>query len=135
VPITYRVDRDARLIRAEVHGDFTVTDIVDTVNAAAGEAGPGFDVLSDHRGVGEPATRTQLEQMVGLEALRRNFVGRRWAVVVSSRASFGMMRMLEVLAERVPMTVRVFVSIERAERWARGSTDPDLAAGDPPPPV
>ena len=136
MPITYHVDRDARLIRATVWGDVTLEEMLDCVTSAAAETGgPGYAILSDHREVGEPITRTQVERLVEqLEALRASFAGARWAVIVSKPASFGMMRMLSVLAEGIPMTVRVFVDAGRAERWARGATDPELAAGDALPP-
>ena len=134
MPITFRIDRPARLIRAAVRGDFTAAEMLATVTAAAVQAGPGFAVLSDHREIGEPATREQIEQLVEhLAALQRHFAHARWAVIVSKPASFGMMRMLEMMVERVPMTVRVFVDAERAERWARGDTSPELEAADPPP--
>jgi hypothetical protein len=132
VPITYVLDRDAHLVHATVRGDFTVDEMLSSVTGAATAAGEaGYNVVSDHREIGEPITRVQLEQLVDhLAALRSYFAGARWAVVVSKPASFGMMRMFEVLAERVPMTVRVFVDADRAQRWARGASDPDLADGD-----
>ena len=135
MPITHELDRERRLVRAVVRGDFTADDMLRTVSDAARAAGePGWNVLSDHREIGEPATREQLEQLVGhLAVQRRWFHGSRWAVVVARPASYGMMRMLQVLAERVPMTVRVFVDADRAERWALGATDDDLADGDVPP--
>ena len=122
-------------MRAAVQGDFTADDMLRTVSDAAREAGePGWNVLSDHREIGEPATREQLEQLVGhLTVLRRYFQGARWAVIVARPASYGMMRMLQVLAERVPVTVRIFVDAARAERWALGAADDDLAEGDLPP--
>lgn len=134
MPITYRLDREARLVRAEVRGEFTAQEMLATVAGAAAEAGqPGFNVLSDHREIGTPATREQVERLVDfLELLRAHVAGARWAVVVSKPASFGTMRMLEALAERVPLTVRVFFDLERAERWARGASDPDLEDGDAP---
>jgi hypothetical protein len=135
VPITYELDREHRLVRATVRGDFTADEMLGCVTGAAREAGePGWNILSDHREIGEPATREQLEQLVGhLAVLRRYFHGSRWAVVVARPASYGMMRMLQVLAERVPMTVRVFVDAARGERWALGAPDDDLADGDVPP--
>ena len=135
MPISHELDHARRLVRAAVRGDFTADNMLRTVSDAAREAGePGWNVLSDHREIGEPATREQLEQLVGhLAVLRRYFQGSRWAVVVARPASYGMMRMLQVLAERVPMTVRVFVDAARAERWALGATDDELDEGDAPP--
>ena len=125
VPISYTLDREARLIRAVVQGDFTVQDMLACVSGAARDAGePGFNVISDHREIGEPATREQVEELVQyLSGLRDYFAGARWAVMVSKPASFGMMRMLGVMAERVPMDVRVFFDAPRAELWARSGVD------------
>ena len=122
------MDHDARLVRATVAGDFTIEDMLRCVSGAAAEAGgPGYNVLSDHRNVGEPATRPQLEALVShIAALRRYFGGARWAVIVATPASYGMMRMLGVLAERVPMEVRVFSDADAAEQWARGAVDPSV---------
>ena len=132
VPISYTLDREARLIRAVVQGDFTVHDMIACVSGAARDAGaPGFNVVSDHREIGEPATREQVEELVQhLAGLRDYFAGARWAVVVSKQASFGMMRMLGVMAERVPMDVRVFFDAVRAELWARSGVDPAAPIGD-----
>lgn len=127
MPITYAVDPSARLIRASVVGDFTVEEMLACVTAAAAEVGePGWHILADHRAVGEPATRAQVERLVDhLDVLRETFAGARWAVVVASPASYGMMRMFGMLAERVPMTVRVFDAhaAPAAERWARTGED------------
>lgn len=91
------------------------------VSSAAREAAaPGFNIVSDHREIGEPATRAQLEELVShIATLREYFVGSRWAVIVGTAASYGMMRMLAVLAERVPLSVQVFTDPADAERWAR----------------
>lgn len=135
VAISYVLDRDARLIRATVRGDFSVDDMLACVEGAADEAGePGYNILSDHRLVGEPATRPQLEALVThLRRLQHFFAGARWAIVATSPASFGMMRMLEVLAERVPMAVRVFTGMAGAEQWARTGVLPPGPSAPPPP--
>ncbi|MDB4905960.1 MAG: hypothetical protein JWO05_744 [Gemmatimonadetes bacterium] len=126
MPITHAVDRDARLIRAWVTGDFTAEEMIDVVTSAGKAAGEaGFNIISDHREIGQPATRMQVELLVAhLEHLRRYFSGSRWAIIVSSPASFGMARMLGAMAERVPMTVRAFREAEPAERWVNGGPEP-----------
>lgn len=126
MPISYQLDRDARLVRATVQGDFTAHDILACVSGAAADAEePGWNVLSDHREIGEPATRGQVELLVEqLAALRRFFGGARWGVIVSKPASFGMMRMLGAMAERVPMDIHVFRDAEHAEWWVRTGVEP-----------
>ena len=132
VPISYTLDRETRLIRAVVQGDFSVQDMFACVSGAARDAAePGFNVISDHREIGEPATREQVEELVlHLAGMRDYFAGARWAVMVSKPASFGMMRMLGVMAERVPMDVRVFFDAARAELWARSGVDSGAPADD-----
>ena len=66
-----------------------------------------------------PVTPSQAKQMVEhLVNLADVFAGTRWAVVTSQPASYGMMRMVSVHAERVPMDVRIFSSLEAAESLA-----------------
>lgn len=119
MPITYALDQDRKLIRAEVAGEFTADDMLRCVTDAAVEAkGAGWNVISDHRRISHPATRDQLERLTGrLESMRRHFSGARWAVVTTNVASFGMMRMLQVMAERIPMQLQIFGDYEEAERW------------------
>ena len=133
VPITYQLDQAVRLVRATVEGDFTAEDMLDCVSSAARELEhAGWNILSDHRAIGAPATRAQIERLVDrLYDLRRVFAGARWAVVVAQPASYGMMRMLSTLAEEVPLTVRVFGELEGAEGWARDGTEPAPASERP----
>lgn len=130
MPIRYALDRPARLIRSTVEGDFDAAEMLTCVSAAVAAAGePGWHIVSDHRRIGEPATRDQVELLVEhLTDLRPYLRDARWAVIVSKPASYGMMRMLSVLAERVPMTVRVFRDAGAAERWARTGEE-DGASG------
>ena len=120
MPATYYVDHAARLARFTVVGDLTAEEMVQAIRSAAAEIErPGYHILSDHREIGEPATRPQLDAVVEtLQDLGRSFAHSRGAVVVSKPGSYGMMRVLMVLAERVPLTVRIFRDFETAEHWA-----------------
>lgn len=42
-------------------------------------------------------------------------------MVTREPASYGMMRMMSVLVERVPMEVQIFETIEEAEEWLGSS--------------
>jgi hypothetical protein len=120
MPIQVRIDKRQRLVVAKVVGDFTIEDIVKGVDDSVNDPDfePGFDVLSDHSKIGTPITVTQAKQMVAhLESLSHLMAGTRWAVVASKPASYGMMRMLAVLAERVPMKVEVFQTLDEAQAW------------------
>ena len=78
----------------------------------------GFDVLSDHTKPGKPIETHEARKLAEpVETLRMHFAYSRWAVVTKMAASFGMMRMLSVFLESIPMTQRVFDSDVEAERW------------------
>ncbi len=124
MPIRYRIDKEERLVRAEVRGDFTTSDMIRALDNMVRDPDfePGFNFLSDHAAVGEPVTPEQLDQLIAhLESLSEVLSGARWAIVATKPASYGMMRMLSVLAEAIPLRVAVFESLESAEEWARGS--------------
>lgn len=117
MPIRYRVDPGARLVRAWVEGDFTMADVVDCIAGAAADPGfvPGFDILSDHTQIGEPLTPDQAREMVQLiGTMQESFAGARWAVVATQPASYGMARMFSVLAREIPVYVEVFPTLEEA---------------------
>lgn len=87
--------------------------------------GEGYDVLSDHRGLVRAVTPDEIVRV--LEHIRRSnspFLGHRWAVVTTAAASYGMMRLMSVHAERLPIEVRIFDSVEAARRWLASRTPP-----------
>lgn len=138
MPISHVVDRESRLIRAKVWGEFTVAEVLATVTGAAGEAGtPGYNIISDHTEVLVPATRLHVEGLtMVMTTLRAVFAGSRWAVVVSNPTSYGMMRMLAVYLEEVPVELRVFTDAVEAEAWVMVESRPAGGAartGGPPP--
>lgn len=124
MPITWTLDREARLIRVEVRGEVTVAEMIECVTSAADEVGePGYNIVSDHRQIAAPVTKPQLERLTHrLLALRPVFQDSRWATVVSSPASFGMMRMFAVFLQQVPITLEIFSETADAERWAGGKS-------------
>jgi hypothetical protein len=124
MPITHLVNHDARLILTEIRGDFTTPELLNVVREVAREARDGgYNVVSDHRGIGEPATREQVEEFATqVTSLRSVFAGARWAFVASKPASYGMMRMFSVLISEVPLTVEIFHDRENAEHWASTGT-------------
>ena len=120
MPIEYWIEKDRRRVRAVVTGDFTTDEMLRAVQGSTqdSEFEPGFDVLSDHTQVGEPLTTQQAKQLSSyLQDLQSVMAHARWAVVTSKPASVGMMRMLGVLLEQVPMELRVFTAMDEAEAW------------------
>lgn len=127
MPVRQWVDKEHGRIRAEVWGKVTAGEIVAAIDRSVHDPDfePGLSVLSDHRRIERPLTTRQAKLTAAhLESLSRYLAGTRWAVVTASPASFGMIRMLAVLAERVPMTIRAFPTLEEAEAWlAETATD------------
>lgn len=119
MPISHVVDTERRLLTFAVTGTLSTAEMLAAVDEAVAGVGAGrYRVLSDHRGLDTPSTTPQLEALVGhLLKYRAIFAGSRWAVVVVKPASFGMMRMLSVLAERIPMKVEVFTDPASAMSW------------------
>lgn len=119
MPMTHSVDHQRRLLTVEVSGTLTTREIIAAIDAAAADLGPGrYRVLSDHRQLTTPATTEQVEAVVDhLSGYPGHFGGSQWAVVVGQPASYGMIRMMSVLAERIPMEVQVFTTRPEAERW------------------
>lgn len=120
MPIESHIDEERRCVVAKISGDFTLDEIVETIDRSVRDPRfrPGFAVLSDHTAVGEPLTPVQARRMVDhLESLANVMRGSRWAVVTTKAASFGMLRMVSALAERIPMEIRVFSSHQDAEAW------------------
>jgi len=127
MPIESHIDEERRRVVARVHGDFTLGEIFEAINRSVQDPRfrPGFSVLSDHTAVGEPLTSLQAQQMVEhLNSLTEFMAGSRWAVIASKPASYGMLHMVSVLAEHVPMDVRVFSTHEEAEAWL-STPEPD----------
>lgn len=120
MPIKYWIEKDHRRVRAVVSGDFTIDDVFRAIQSSTEDADfeTGFDVLPDHTDVGEPLTPLQARQISSyLKSLSGVMAHSRWAVITRKPASFGMMRMLSVFLEQVPMVLRVFGTLEEAERW------------------
>lgn len=119
--INYAIDAEARLVRLDYVGATTADEFAATLTAIFRSTSyrPGFGFLSDRRNV-EPPTKAYIEHALSfMEAHREQVAGGRWAVVVSTPASYGMGRMGQNIAEgrRSPTPVQVFRGIDEAEAW------------------
>lgn len=120
MPIRIWIDKERRLVRSEVSGSFSKEEILNGVNEAVSHTDfeSGFNVLLDHTRVTEFITTPQAHGMARhLESLAEHWANTRWAVVTREPASYGLMRMMSVLVERIPMEVRIFETIDEAEEW------------------
>ncbi len=120
MPVDFKIDTERRLIVATVFDEISDTDIIEGLHSSVSDPGfePGFNVLSDHTRITRPITTEQVKLLVGhMESLSDHLAGARWAIVTNSPASYGMMRMLSVFAERVPMELQVFRDADEANQW------------------
>ena len=124
MPIDFTLDPAERRVRFTVTGTFTLDDIIGALKSvvAIPEFGPGFRVLSDHRGIERPATVQDVEHMLAwMREKRDRFQDVRWAIVTQRPSSYVVMGLLSTLADlRVRMTVRVFTRLAEAEAWLDG---------------
>jgi len=116
--IESHIDHTRRRIVARVVGKFTIADIRRVIDASVNDPDfePGFDIFTDHTEVGDPITTEQVKQMV--EHLRdRALAGARWAALVNTPASYGKLRMVQMLLRDIPIDVQIFTSRREAEAW------------------
>jgi len=134
MPIESWIETGRKRVCALVSGTVTLEEMLETIDrAVAGfPAGERFDIFSDHTGLEKTIESEQARSVAQhIETLQRYFAGARWAVVTKRKSSYGMMRMLAVYLERVPLTLRVFYSHAEAEGWlvsARADEDKTSSA-------
>jgi hypothetical protein len=126
VPLTVEIDHAQRLLTFRLEGEWQTEVAFPQIAAAFAQLKPGdrYDILSDHRGVSQPATPEEVKGI--FELLKKNgqaFMGQRAAIVVSSPASYGMMRMLSAHSDQIGFDVQVFWSPEEAIRFLRPMRD------------
>ena len=126
MPLTVEIDHNERLLKFRLEGDWQTDVAFPQIASAFAElkVGERYDILSDHRGVSQPATPEHVKGM--FELLKKNghaFAGQRAAIVVSSVASYGMMRMLSAHSDQIGFEVQVFWSPEEAMRFLRPPAD------------
>ena len=128
MPITYDIDTERRLALTKVSGEFTADDIREAISGAVADPRfePGFDILSDHTEITRAISPQQVRQMVAhLSTLSRPLGQSRMAVVANQPASYGMIRMLSVYAEEVPLEIGVFATRAEALDWLGRPADPE----------
>ena len=120
MPIEHWIDAAKHTVHAVCTGRVTLEEMIRVIDSSVNDPSfeKGIDILSDHTGLEKPIETDQAQKLAAhLRLLRTHFAGSRWAVVTKMQASFGMMRMLSVFLERIPMQLQVFYSFVEAERW------------------
>lgn len=122
MPISYRIDRERRVVFVRGEGEVTIEDLkgysAGVVNDPAYEA--GMDELVDFRGAAG-AEKLTTEQILEVRALNRELsdaVGAsKLAFVVDSDLAFGLARIFMAYSEDSKITHEVFRDLAEARAW------------------
>ena len=118
--IKHWIERDKRRVRAVITGTISIEEIIDAINTSISDPDfeDGYDILSDHRKIERAITKDQIMMTTShIKKLSQHLKGSRWAVVTEREASYGMMKMLSVYLEKIPLSLQVFKSIGEADTW------------------
>jgi hypothetical protein len=128
MPISYRIDETRRRIYTRAEGVVTYAELRAHMNAEAGEPAASYSELFDCSGATTDVTPEDVRRL----AWERQEVARRQppgpvAVVATDDLFFGMLRMYDMLTERV-RPLRVFRHRQEAEQWLDDISRPVDAA-------
>jgi hypothetical protein len=120
MPVTYNIDADKRTIRTRCVGFVTVDEVVGHFRALAQDPNcpEQLDVfldLSEMKSLPAPEKLAMVVQEMKKVQARVRFGAS--AILATSDASFGMMRMFEVLAEKLFRVTHPFRTAAEAEQW------------------
>ena len=126
MPVKHHIDLEASLGTLVVEGELVFEEIRSIVEGLYEDdlflAGSLFDMRTV---TASDVSTSQIRSMVPLIEQRRRHPGpSRWAIVVSHDIDFGLSRMFEVFADKIPTDIRVFRDIDAAKQWlAKGPAD------------
>jgi len=120
MPIEILINKDIRRVQIVLSGILSFNEMVRAINSVVENPSfsRGYDVFSDHTRLEKPIEADQAKKLAEhLATLREYFSNSRWAIITKMEASYGMMRMLSVFLEEIPMELEVFYSYDEAEKW------------------
>ncbi len=121
MPISYRIDKQRRLVLTTATGVLTDEELLDHKRALIvdPEFEPGMRELSDVRTIERlSVTPAGVRKMVALDQDHADRLGDyRLAIVALADASFGTARMYQMLTEANVQNIGVFRQMEEAEKW------------------
>ena len=120
MPIEKWIDTEKNRVHAVLSGSVALHEMVLAFDSSMEDPRfqDGMDILSDHTRLDKPIGTDEAKQLAShLQQLQKHFAGARWAVVTKMKASYGMMRMLSIFLEKVPIYLQVFYSFVEAEKW------------------
>jgi len=88
----------------------------------------GYGFLSDRRGITNIPTTEYVRSVIRFLRGQCTAIGaRRWAILVSDTASYGMARMAQELGDDLTFPIDVFTDEAKARRWLSEGRDEELA--------
>jgi hypothetical protein len=120
LPVTYVCDREAGIIRTRCAGNVIFEEVIGHFREL--ESDPSIparlDVLLDLSDMQSIPDRTKLRMVAGeISGLQKKVKWGAWAIVASSDALYGMIRVFEVFAEENFERSGVFRKLDEAEQW------------------
>lgn len=116
----YQLNREKRTIRTRCFGQVTMPEVIDHFNALRDDPNcpPRLDVFLDVSEVTALPESSQVSAVVTeLKKFRTRTRFDNCAIVATTDALFGMMRMFEALSEEYFGTTRTFRDAAEAEAW------------------
>lgn len=117
MPFAYEIDHPRQRIVTRVEGDIHLPEIEAHIAALHAAAAGAFDELVDARLATAAFSAADVRRLVILlQSLAESISLGRAAVIVADDVSFGMLRMLSILAGEV-IRVQVFRAMHPAREW------------------
>ena len=120
VPIMYQINREKRTIRTKCFGQVTMPEVIDHFRALGDDRNcpdrlDAFLDVSEVTGIPESSELSAV--VTELKKFRNRTRFETCAIVATSDALFGMMRMFETLAEEYFGKTRTFRDAAEAQAW------------------
>ncbi|MEP5763781.1 MAG: hypothetical protein ABJ308_04275 [Halieaceae bacterium] len=126
MPYEYRIEPQDSILWIELSDPTNPAEIVEGIQRLCTDPAlyTGLQVLSDLRNLDFVATPELAKTLPTLFIMLGEKIGPfRAAVVAPNEATFGMVRMTEMLSDDNPADVRPFWSLEEARAWLSGDAE------------
>jgi len=122
MPLTYRIDADARMLLIVGEGAITQAERLEAMRGwlRDPEFRPGLKTLCDLSAVSSTPSMAELQEIVSLVDRYSSTIGSKKLAVVAPRPlTFGVARQFQTLADAGPLDVGVFKDRRAALGWLR----------------
>ncbi len=120
MPTSFRIDKNAGIVYRTITGEMTTEELIESYTSMLEHPDfrPGMSALTDMREKRASAYRRDVLLIAEFVRAHHDRIGHlRLAVVVSSSASYGMMRELKAELEESPVEIGIFRDLPAAEEW------------------